>query len=140
MLLACLNICLVFSLRATLQPSVSRKDRKAYDALRLRLRSTRSHIQPDADAPVQTTQEGPSGDVDGGGDGGQRPVGRDSYGRDGDGDAVLEDASAPAVAEGGLGRAAPTRSSGGEADGVGGGAVSMEGVVRLVTVLRAARR
>ncbi|GFR52366.1 hypothetical protein Agub_g14925, partial [Astrephomene gubernaculifera] len=31
------------------QPSVSRRDRRAYEALRLRLRSTRSHIQPDTD-------------------------------------------------------------------------------------------
>lgn len=43
------------------QASVSRKDRRSYEALRLRLRSTRSHIQPDGDAGsgAPTAEEGP---------------------------------------------------------------------------------
>ncbi|GIL77999.1 hypothetical protein Vretifemale_7455, partial [Volvox reticuliferus] len=74
------------------QPSVNRKDRKAYEALRLRLRSTRAHMQPDADSrPVIGTGHCVDGrEV---GDGGIIPGGS----RD-DGDALLlEDAAADVV-------------------------------------------
>ncbi|EFJ46428.1 hypothetical protein VOLCADRAFT_105558 [Volvox carteri f. nagariensis] len=85
------------------QPSVSRRDHKAYEALRLRLRSTRSHIQPDADIKP-TTAEGVAaiggGRIIAGEDGiaitttagGGNALG--VGGRDGDGDAVLGDVSA----------------------------------------------
>ena len=40
------------------QPSVSRKDQRMYDALRFKLRSSRSHLRKDEDAPV-TAMDGP---------------------------------------------------------------------------------
>ncbi|GLI63444.1 hypothetical protein VaNZ11_006416, partial [Volvox africanus] len=77
-------------------PSVNRKDRKAYEALRLRLRSTRAHIQPDADSIPAVGAEGPCADSrEVGARGGGTILGGD---RDGDGDALLEDVAADTVA------------------------------------------
>jgi ribosome biogenesis ATPase len=47
------------------QPSVSRKDQQAYNALRTRLRSSRGHLRPDADA-APPGEAGGGAAVDGG--------------------------------------------------------------------------
>lgn len=46
------------------QPSVSRKDQRMYDALRLRLRSSRGHLRPDATPAA--TEAAPAPAADGG--------------------------------------------------------------------------
>ena len=43
-----------------LQPSVSRKDQRMYDSLRLKLRSSRGHLKPDTAADDRDTQPPPS--------------------------------------------------------------------------------
>ena len=57
------------------QPSVSRKDQRMYDGLRLRLRSARGHLQPEEAAPSEAPAQPPDADA----------AGREGGGEDTDG-------------------------------------------------------
>lgn len=50
------------------QPSVSRKDQRMYDALRLRLRSSRGHLRPEEPAATAAPPDGGPGATTAGGD------------------------------------------------------------------------
>src|SRR6478672_4230926 len=74
-------------------PSVSRKDRRSYDALRLRLRASRGHLQPDA-AAVEAASAGAAAEA-AGGIGGIAGVGGEAAGAGGSRMEGTDDANAP---------------------------------------------